>query len=195
MAYMTCAVELFGTKDVVFFQGLLDHVTVAVFPADPSGEHVGDELLNCELFEFDPLQYHKQPEGNPDQALSNDLAIAPFEPRLPVQAIADSVPIAPVAKPIKKPRRSSHPPAREGSRSLGMDYELKNWDILCGRGRGEFIQSIASHSLVLSFFFCLQVPFSLSQETLSTLETSDFAYWLAATSSATSRPRPDTKSL
>lgn len=116
-------------------------VSVLEGDATTSMGYLHDDLLNCEILECEPLVSlaHRQLDEDPEMPFSGDFVKPPKGVRQ-VSEVADRVEskVAEVPKlPAKKPRRQSCPGPLKDSRSLGMNYEIKNWDILCGRGRGK----------------------------------------------------------
>ena len=114
---------------------------------------------------------------------SGNFVKPPSGARRQVSEVADrvesNIPEAPELQ-AKKPRRNSCPGPLKNSRSLGMNYEIKNWDILCGRGRGKLASQASACTITLVLpitnFFLLCPP----QATLSTLGTSASEFWSAA---------------
>ena len=129
--------------------------------AEPGGctKYLCDDLLKCDILECDPrgdphgisnkeLDEYDQGEfpskdvcfafGNSSKALN-----CPARDQVEADQIKSEL-VALGSKPTKKKvRRQSYPIAVDTeSKSLGMDYELTNWDILCGRGRGESSQAL-----------------------------------------------------
>ena len=123
---------------------------------EPGGctKYLCDDLLKCDILECDP---HGDPHGISNKQLdedypgafpSKDLCIGfgssskelncPGRDQVEADQIKSELLVL-GSKPTKqKARRQSYPiPVDTESKSLGMDYELTNWDILCGRGRGE----------------------------------------------------------
>lgn len=112
------------------------------------------DLLNCDILE-DPLNGSRR-ALEPDGMLSTDCLPVPVDRRIPrtvdikLEGPVEADPVVSGGPPAstttvqikegKKPRRVSYPgpTISDTGRSLGMNYELKKWDVLCGRGRGNF---------------------------------------------------------
>lgn len=109
-----------------------------------------EDLLTCEILDCDQIFRLGEDLPDPDGLHISSATDFPQDafPSAPRQATAkadqvgsgNGLPQPKTSKPAKKARRQSFPVGvTEAARSLGMSYELTNWDIMCGRGRGESV--------------------------------------------------------